>query len=383
MTRTLPRALATAGVAALLVAGLAMPAGAAAGTTVYVVPADLSGTNFSAALNKWDAANGAAAATLPAAGTKWILDTEMKPVGEWSITSDGLVFAVDAPPNVVPRPTTPPAEKVRFQYYVGSGGYPTIDSQHPTLNTLLASPITWDLELQSGDRTTYGPVFQVQLQRLLPDGVTYARVTVQTVWDPADGTHDLQNGLWFANTNICTGGYADTTTSYGTCAGTVANGAGSGPGVSAAVLAQSFGKFDVVSFGPNLGRDYAYSFSFQNVTALGHTFKFVTQLPAAPVVPPVSGGTSTPPVTTSTRSSSELPTFSVPTATPTPTPSPSQSDEPETPADEGDEADGDEVVVADPPKDAGGFPVWIVFLGVGFLVLLLAFLFWLLRRRAV
>ena len=30
-----------------------------------------------------------------------------------------------------------------------------------------------------------------------------------------------------------------------------------------------------------------------------------------------------------------------------------------------------------------GFPVWIVFLGVGFLVLLLAFLFWLLRRRAV
>ena len=40
------------------------------------------------------------------------------------------------------------------------------------------------------------------------------------------------------------------------------------------------------------------------------------------------------------------------------------------------------MVVADPPvDDGGGFPVWLLLLGVGFLVLLLAFLVWLLRRR--
>lgn len=373
MTRILPRALATAGVAALLVAGLTVPASAAGGTTVYVLASDLSSVNVSAASTKWDAPTLATAATLPATGTKWALDIENKPLGASSVTADGLVLTVA---------TVPAPQKVRYQYYIGSGGYPTVDALDPTLDDLLASPISWDLKLLSGDRTVYGPVFQVQLQKLLPGNSGYARVTVQTVWNPADGTRDLQNGLWFSNTAIYAGGYPANTTTYAPTGGTVLNNAGSGPGVSAQILADNFGDFEVVSFGPNLGRDFPYSWAFQNVTALGHTFQFVTQLPAAPPAPPASsGGTTTPPTTTSSRStnSGELPTFALPT--PTPTPSPSQSEEPAAPSDD-DGDDGDEVVVADPPvDDGGGFPVWLLLLGVGFLVLLLAFLVWLLRRR--
>ena len=377
MTRTLPRAAAVLGLAALLTAGLAMPAGAASGTTVYVVAADLSGTNVSAASTKWDSPTGSAAATLPAAGTKWALDIENKPAGIGTVTADGLVLTVA---------TVPAPQKVRYQYYVGTGGYPTIDSQHPTLNMLLDSALTWDLTLTSGTRTTYGPVFQVQLQKPLPGANGYARVTVQTVWSPTDGTHDLQNGLWFSNTNIYAGGYPVGATTYAPTGGAVLNTAGSGPGVSAAVLEDNFGDFEVVSFGPNLGRDYPYAFAFQNVTALGHTFVFVTQLPAAPTNPPTapvtSGTTTTPATRTGTGAGAgQLETFALPeatpTPTPTPTPSPSASDEPS------EEPTAPDETVAEPTTNVDEFPAWILILGIGFLVLVLAFILWIVRRRTV
>jgi hypothetical protein len=383
MTRTLSRALATAGVAALLVAGLAMPAGAASGTTVYVIESDLSSVNFSEgpAPTNWDAPSGKPAAVIPAAGTKWVLDIEDKREGLTDITADGLVLTTDLtpPPGSVANDLK---SKVRYQYYIGSGGYPAIDAQHPTLDQFLQSPISWDLKLISGDRTEYGPTFQIQLQKPLPNPANgYARVTVVSIWNPTDTSQDLLAGRWFANTHIYAGGYGSAATYDPIPNTTILNNKFSSPGVLADVLIDNFGDFEVVSFGPNLGRDFAYGFAFQNLTALGHTFKFVTQLPAAPPASPTSGGTTTPPAT-ARNTSSELPTFSLPTATPTPTPSPSDSEEPAPPSDDGD-GDGDEVIVADPPKPAEGFPMWIVFVGGGFLVLLLAFLVWLLRRRAV
>ena len=132
-----------------------MPAGAAAGTTVYVVPADLSSyerqrnLDMSGMRRERRDRDGRAGA-----GTKWILDTEIKPDRRRGRSQPTASSSRSTPsPNVRPAPDHAAAEKVRFQYYVGSGGYPTIDSQHPTLNTLLASPISWDLKLHPRDRT--------------------------------------------------------------------------------------------------------------------------------------------------------------------------------------------------------------------------------------
>ncbi len=382
MPRTLSRALTTAGVAALLVAGLAMPAGAASGTTVYVVEADLSSVNFSEgpAPTNWDAPSGKTAAALPGSGTKWILDIEDKREGVTDITADGLVLTVDLDPPAG-SVANDLKSKVRYQYYIGSGGYPAIDVQNPDLETFLQSPISWDLKLMSGVRTTYGPTFQIQLQKPLAnpsDG--YARVTVVSIWNPSDSSQDLLAGRWFANTHIYTGGYGGAAT-YDPLPNTVPlNNKFSSPGVLTDVLIDNFGDFEVVSFGPNLGRDFAYGFAFQNLTALGHTFTFVTQLPAAPSSPPAAGGTTTTtPVTTfrgttgTGAAAEELPTFPQPTATPTPSPSSPASDEPA-------EAAAEDVPSEVPPAD-DGFPFWLLLLGIGFVALVIAFLIWLLRRR--
>ena len=263
--------LAALAVAAVFILGLSIPASAAAGTTVYVVPADLSSVNFSQGPTptNWDAPSGKSAAAPPASGIKWVLDIEDKPVGEYSITADGLVFTVDAPPIVIApavRPLTPVAEKVRFQYYVGSGGYPAIDVQNPTLSEMLDSAISWDLKFKGGAVTEYGPTFQIQLQKPLDNPLDgYARVTVVSIWNPSDGTQDLRAAHWFANTHIYTGGYGGAATYAPIPNTTPLNNKFSSPGVLADVLIDNFGDFDVVSFGPNLGRDFAYGFAFQNL----------------------------------------------------------------------------------------------------------------------
>ena len=380
MPRTLLPSAALVGAVALLTAGLALPA-VAAGTTVTVLIADISDTNVSAASTKWDAASGAAAATLPATGTRWALDIENKPKGTSAITADGLVLTVE---------TTPAPKKIRYQYYIGSGGYPAIDSQPHTLNDMLASEVSWDESLLSGE-TTYGPVFQVQLQRQLTGGA-YARVTVQTVWAPGTGHRDLGAGLWFANTAIYADGYPDgATAGYATRPGVqVLNNAGSGPGVTAEVLKTNFGAFEVVSFGPNLGRDYAYSYAFQNLTAFGQTFVFSEHAPVVPSTPP-AGGTTTPGGSSSATTTRSFVGSTGPAPTPTPTADdqlttlaiPPAENSGSSESSEQDEADTPEAA-ADPQATAStnDFPWWLLILGGGLLVFLLALLAVLFRRRS-
>lgn len=380
MPRTLLPSVALVGAVALLTAGLALPA-AAAGATVTVLIADISDTNVSAASTKWDAASGATAAALPTTGTRWALDIENKPKGTSAITADGLVLTVD---------TTPAAKKIRYQYYIGSGGYPAVDAQPHTLNDLLSSEVSWDQTLLSGE-TTYGPVFQVQLQRQLTGG-SYARVTVQTVWAPGTGHRDLGAGSWFANTAIYADGYPDgASAGYATRPGVqVLNNAGSGPGVTAEVLKTNFGAFEVVSFGPNLGRDYAYSYAFQNLTAFGQTFVFSEHAPAPASTTPSTGGTTTPGGSSATTTRSF-----VGSTGPVPTPTPTTADQLETlaipPAENTENSEGSEQDEADTPETAADpqatastsdFPWWLLILGGGLLVLLLALLAVLFRRRS-
>jgi hypothetical protein len=169
----------------------------------------------------------------------------------------------------------------------------------------------------------------------------------------------------------------------------VLNNAGSGPGVTAEVLKTNFGAFEVVSFGPNLGRDYAYSYAFQNLKAFGQTFDYSEHAPVVPSQPP-AGGTTTPGGSSSATTTRSF----VGSTGPAPTPTPTADDQLTTlaipPADsensessEQDEADTPEAA-ADPQATAStnDFPWWLLILGGGLLVFLLALLAVLFRRRS-
>ena len=240
-------------------------AGSAAAATLHTVPGDVSGTNFSGASTKWDAVGAPEFSALPAAGSKWVLDIENKPVGTWTVDDDGLTLSV----------TDAPINKVRFQYYVGTDGYPAIDALDPTLSEIFDSPLGWDQTLNSGN-PAYGITLQVQLQKQVSPGV-WDRVTVVSIWQPGSGARNFNTAgpIWFANTPIHATGYLT---------GAVVSGAGSGVGVEVATLEANFGDWDVVSFGPNLGRDLAYSYTIQDFDILGQEFHFAA-LPLAVPTP--------------------------------------------------------------------------------------------------
>ena len=284
MTRTEKiRRPARRGAALALIGALAVVGGplaavpAHADDYVYVYPDSIGTVDVSADPGTpWDRNPGAAQsayataaftpADLPSSGTApWKLDIEDKPLGVLEAAEEGIVLGV----------TASPATKARAQYYVGTGGYPAIDAQAPTLASLLAQPLSWDQTLVSG-ATTYGVTLQIQLQKEVAPG-DWARVTVVSRWDPGTGVRDLGAGLWFANTDI----HAD-----GFLTGPKVNNRQSGPGVSPGVLLANFGDFQVVSFGPNLGRDgLDYVYTIQDFRVLGQQFiaRLVPPSPGEPV----------------------------------------------------------------------------------------------------
>ncbi|HEY0247459.1 MAG TPA: hypothetical protein VGC45_04265 [Gryllotalpicola sp.] len=250
---------------------------AAAPTPVTVVPSDFSSRNSTAATTGWDTTgqprfDSASVGT----GTRWVQDLENKTAGTFTVGGDGVTLSVVGGGD--PAAMT----KEKLQYYVGTGGYPAIDTLQPTLATLFDRPLSWTQTLADGGRTDYGITLQVKLQKQLdPNNPnSWARVTVVSVWQPGSGFRDFNgSALWFANSDIHADGYQS---------GAVVNRAGSGPGVSIAQLLANFGDFQVVSFGPNLGRDYSYDYTVQDFSALGQTFHFTDHgaftVPAPPTV---------------------------------------------------------------------------------------------------
>ncbi|WP_158253229.1 Ig-like domain repeat protein [Cryobacterium sp. N19] len=245
----------------------------AAENQVTVYPSDLSSTNASSERTKWDATGVSKFAEFPEVGTKWALDIENKPKGSATIDGDGLILSVTGE-------TQETITKIRYQYYVGTGGYPAVDAQSPILADVFAAPLGWDQTYLSGAETL-GTVLQIQLEKETTAGV-YDRVTVTNVSSPGTGERNFGSGLWFSNSDIHADGYKQ---------GDVILPANFGlPGVSPEVLEKNFGEFTVVSFGPNLGRDKAYDYRIQDFTILGQTFHFTVDT-TAPVVA-ITGGAS-------------------------------------------------------------------------------------------
>ncbi|GAB2827823.1 hypothetical protein GCM10027022_18620 [Alpinimonas psychrophila] len=243
------------GLLTFALAASALPASAAVTSTIPVYQDDLSSTNVSSGRTSWDSSNSVKFNELPAAGTKWALDIENKPAGSALIGVSGLTLSVT---NNNSTPT-----KVRYQYYVGTGGYPAVDARFPTLIDVFAAPLGWDQALVSGEER-FGVGLQIQLEKEITPGA-YARVTVTNTAVPGTGPRDFRTGNWFANTNIHADGYLD---------GIVVNERYFTVGVARDILLTNFGDFKVVSFGPNLGRDLAYDYRVQDFTILDQTFHF-------------------------------------------------------------------------------------------------------------
>jgi LPXTG-motif cell wall-anchored protein len=246
-----------------------LPASAAETSNVVAVrQADFSPINVSNQRTFWDTANATKFTELPATGTKWALDIENKPAGSATVGDDGLKMSVIGGNDKT---------KIRYQYYVGTNGYPAIDAQAPTLADVFAAPLGWNQTLISG-YDEFGVGLQIQLENETAPGV-YARVTVTNTADPGTGLRDFKSANWFANTDIHADGYL---------AGKVVAVRFLTSGVAPDTLLTNFGDFSVVSFGPNLGRDYAYDYRIQDFAILGQTFYFTTKAPAPAVETPAA-----------------------------------------------------------------------------------------------
>lgn len=267
--------LAAGGAMAVGIVGSPLPASAndpgTSNTAVY--PDDLSSNNVSSSRTVWDATGVSQFAAFPATGTRWALDIENKPRGTAAISANGLTLSVS---------TSPAPTKVRFQYYIGTGGYPAIDSQTPTLADVLALPLGWQQTLVSG-ASDYGPTLQMLLEKEISPGV-FDRVTISNIWNPGTGPRNFGASPWFSDSNIHADGYLQ---------GAIVSEAKNGdPGVSSDVLKTNFGDFRVVSFGPNLGRDFQYDYKIQDFAILGQTFHFTPDTTPPAVV--ITGGASIP-----------------------------------------------------------------------------------------
>jgi len=268
-------------------------------SVINVFPEDLSTVNVSSGRTFWDSVTPSKFAEFPVAGTRWALDIENKEKGFSAIDASGLTLGVYNPPGS----GTLDASKIRYQYYLGTGGFPTIDSQSPNAASLFEQPLNWNQTLRPGGDVNAGVGLQIQLEKLIPGTTDYARVTITNSPIPGTGDRNLGGSSWFANTNIHSDGYL---------LGSVVAEAFLTTGAPLATILRNFGDFRVVSFGPNLGRDYTYDYSIQDFTILGHTFHFTDEAPepeGPPIIPPVI--TPEPPAVVSEPPATSVPGISV------------------------------------------------------------------------
>jgi len=262
----------------LVVAGafVAVQAEAAgADDTIFVVnPDDFSAVQETPA----EAWNGTLAdqecpvVTLPSA--PWAFDIEDKPyAGTAAVTDRGLELSVEA--------ATPDdlGEKSRVLHYVGMDWYGIPVA--PTLSEMMASPLAWtQQEVSETIVGTYGVTMQIQVQTQIGDDCVRAILLNEWLGSPDKTRVDLWGQEWFAVSPV--------------------NGhpVNSVNAVPSSQIASEFGDWQVVAFGPNLGRDkLTYAYTVQSIEAFGKTFVFgIPDAPPPP--PPVIPPDATPPAPT-------------------------------------------------------------------------------------
>jgi hypothetical protein len=276
---------------ALGVTALAMVLGSAAALSsatiahadsgISVFPSDLGSTNFTSAA--FDGMATTPFTALPANGSKWVLDVEDKPQGTSAMVGDGLQLSGSAAGNT----------KIRYQYYVGSGGYPAIDAQAGADGIPLSQfvqGLSWSIRYPSGPPAAGhgGATIEFRMEKKISDGVYHqASGYVQCPSTPTTTfeTQDLSQCDWRVNSRYLNG----TTYTPGQWDYFLPGNGG---------LAQFLSDFDgyhLVSFGPNSGRSAFEDGTYivRSITALGSTFDFLPT-EQSPVTAPVADADALP-----------------------------------------------------------------------------------------
>jgi len=284
-TRSLVRASATiAVIGGITAASLLAPSGAMAETSLPVYPSDLSSVNYSAGSTSFDA-YGARYTSLPTAGSKWVLDIENKSQSSHGQTPTGLrLDGVD--PGSAGWPS-----KVRYQYYLGSGGYPTVDGVTDDTVGALVSSLSWYVKYPVAGAGVAGVDFAAQK---LVDG-DYHRVSGFVQCEPTpparSGTDffvETQSACrWAVNSRMVETAPGDFSYTPGQYLYS-----GVSPQGSTTDFLSEFSDYEIVSFGPNVGR-YApldATVVIQTLKAFGTTFSFVEEEKSAPAPPAADSG---------------------------------------------------------------------------------------------
>lgn len=271
---------------ALLVAALsaATPAVAATpapsvATAVPVYPSDISTDNYSAGWSSVDALGSstfAAARRTATGGQKWVLDIENKAANPIEMTPEGLLLHADGAAGLSPS-STPPTGKARVLYYLGSGGYPSMDAAAHTLADL-QSTLRWTVALP--DLLTAvgggGPSIEFTAQKEVASGVWHVVsgfVNCGTSgYTEVLAAYDLSScGEWGVNSRV------DLNGSPSLVAGQLQY---YNSGRTTADFLAAFGDYDVVAFGPNVGRFQGPQGStlVSSLSAFGGTYSFVEEL---------------------------------------------------------------------------------------------------------
>jgi len=264
-TSLLRRSLAIIATAALTLTGVSLAATTATAavtpTIVEVTPSQIGTTNVSSARTAWDTITDDA--FVPGA-TGLALDIENKPLGTSSFVSTG--FQLD------PGATT---NKIRYQYYLGTGGIPSLDAREgATVADLIGEGFSWDAYFPKAYVDSAGfPSIDIQLEKELSNGQfqrTAAFVYVGRTSNDAGsssntGYSTLEPEQVRANSRpavIDENGVATAVTQQT-------------PYTKESFL-EAFGDYTVVSFGPNGGRfmgtDNAVVFS--SISAFGTELAF-------------------------------------------------------------------------------------------------------------
>jgi hypothetical protein len=264
-TSLLRRSLAIIATAALTLAGVSLGSATAIAaetpTIVEVTPSQIGTTNVSYTRTAWDTI--ADDAFVPAA-TGFALDIENKPLGTSSFVSTG--FQLD------PGATT---NKIRYQYYLGTGGIPALDARAgATVADLVDEGFSWDAYFPSAyDASAGAPSIDIQLEKELPNGkfqrtaafVYVHRTAPEAGTSSNTGYNTLTSGQVRANSQpavIDENGNATAVTVQ--------------TEYTKESFAEAFGDYTVVSFGPNAGRFMGSDNKvvFSSITAFGTELAF-------------------------------------------------------------------------------------------------------------
>ncbi len=293
-SRRVSRALGVAAVVLISGAGLTISSGAMADSSndISVFPSDLGSTNFTTGTTGFDqdpATTTTAYDILPAAGSKWVLDIENKPVGSYAQLGDGLQLPGDAAG----------ANKTRFQYYIGSGGYPAIDAQAATTGIPLSQfvqNLSWTVRYPDNPSSPTvlpsgggGGTVEFKVEKEVSPGHFHrASGYVQCLSFPTTfEDQNLSQCDWRVNSRYLSGTYTPGQWDY------FNNQYGDHGGL--AQFLSDFAGYRLISFGPDVGRSSYVDGTtiIRSITALGSTFNFLPTKDA-PVAPPVAGDSDLP-----------------------------------------------------------------------------------------